>query len=72
MLGLDRKPELRDMYFEHYKKVMYLAQTEDEDLVRRAKQAAQQLGLEYDYCYTGYGDMQTSLSSHLSQRVTLS
>ncbi len=66
MLGLDRKPELRDLYFEHYKKVMYLAQTQDEDLVLRAKQAAEKLGLEYEYHYTGYGDMQSSLSQQVS------
>ena len=66
MLGLDRKPELRDLYFEHYTKVTYLAQTKDQDLVERAKRAAEKLGLEYDYHFTGYGDMQTSLSQSIS------
>ena len=28
-LGLDRHPELRDMYFGHYEKLVYLAQTDD-------------------------------------------
>lgn len=66
MLGLDRKPKLRDIYFEHYTKVMYLAQTENQDLVNRAKAASEKLGLEYDYHFTGYGDLQTSLSQHIN------
>jgi len=28
-LGLDRHPELRDMYFGHYRKLVYLSQQED-------------------------------------------
>lgn len=56
-LGLDRHPELRDMYFGHYEKAVYLAQTEDPDLERCARKAAERLGLAYEYRYTGYGDL---------------
>lgn len=61
-LGLDRHPELRDMYFEHYEKLVYQAQTEDADLQQKAKQCAERLGLTYEYRFTGYGDLATSLS----------
>jgi hypothetical protein len=60
-LGLDRHPELRDMYFGNYKRLTYLAQTRDEGLVQRAKDAADFLGLEYRLVDTGYGELEHSL-----------
>ncbi|NVD38888.1 DUF1638 domain-containing protein [Ensifer sp. HO-A22] len=62
-LGLKRHPELRDMYFGHYRKLVYLSQQEDETLQAKAKEAADYLGLEYEYRFTGYGDLTTSLLS---------
>lgn len=60
-LGLDRHPELRDMYFGNYKRLIYLAQTRDEGLVQRAKDAADFLGLEYRLVDAGYGELEHSL-----------
>ncbi len=54
-LGLDRHPELRDMYFGHYRRLVYLAQTDDAELTRRAAQAAETLGLQFERRVTGYG-----------------
>jgi len=62
-LGLDRHPELRDMYFGHYKKLIYLSQVEDEALKRMAERAAERLGLAYEYRYTGYGDLTGALKT---------
>lgn len=56
-LGLDRHPELRDMYFGNYRKVVYLSQEEDSVLQTKAKEAAAYLGLDYEYRFTGYGDL---------------
>lgn len=56
-LGLDRHPELRDMYFANYTRLMYLAQTDDDTLKTEAKLAAGKLGLEYAYHFTGYGGL---------------
>jgi hypothetical protein len=56
-LGLDRHPQLRDMYFGNYTKVVYLSQIEDEALQTKAKEAADYLGLAYEYRFTGYGDL---------------
>lgn len=64
-LGIDRHPELKDMYFAHYKRMVYLAQTEDSDLAKKAQDAAEKMGLEYVYQKTGYGD----LSRFLEDRV---
>jgi hypothetical protein len=62
-LGLDRHPELLPDYFQHYEKVVYLAQVRDEDLERKAKDAAVKLGLAYEYRFTGYGDLESDLLS---------
>ncbi len=61
-LGLDRHPELRDDYFGAYKKLIYLAQTEEADLARRAAAAADRLGLAYEYRFVGYGELRRFLS----------
>jgi hypothetical protein len=61
-LGLDRHPELREMYFGNYTKLVYQAQTEDAGLQAKAKLCAEKLGLPYEYRFTGYGDLQTTLA----------
>jgi hypothetical protein len=52
-LGLDRRPELRSIYFENYRRVVYLAQTDSPELVAKARKCAEQLGLEFETCFTG-------------------
>ncbi len=56
-LGIDRHPELKDMYFAHYKRLVYLAQTDDPALLQLAKAAAQKLDLEFVHQKTGYGGL---------------
>ena len=56
-MGLDRFPELMDAYFGNYRRLVYLAQTEDADLAEKAKAAAAKLGLDYEYRLTGYGEL---------------
>jgi hypothetical protein len=55
-MGLDRHPELLPMFFGNYRRVIYLAQTEDPALQSQARAAAQRLGLAYEYRFTGYGE----------------
>jgi hypothetical protein len=62
-LGLDRHPELKPMSFGNYRKLIYLSQEEDEDLQRKAREAADYLGLEYEYRFTGYGDLTSAIKS---------
>ena len=62
-LGLDRHPELRDMYFAHYTRMLYIAQTDDEVLTENAKKAADFLGLTYEKRLTGYGELTASLEA---------
>lgn len=60
-LGLDRHPQLKEMYFGNYRKLVYLSQEEDETLQEKARAAADYLGLQYEYRYTGYGDLTQAL-----------
>ena len=60
-LGLDRHPQLKDMYFGNYTRLIYLSQIEDEALQIKAREAAEYLGLTYEYRHTGYGDLETEL-----------
>lgn len=62
-LGLDRHPELRDMYFGNYEKLVYQAQTDDPDLDAKARDCARRLGLAYERRLTGYGDLSGSLKA---------
>ena len=61
-LGLDRHPELLTDYFGNYRRLLYLAQTDDEELRRRARDAADRLGLAYEERRTGYGELVPSLT----------
>ena len=60
-MGLDRHPELRDMLFGQYERLVYLAQTEDAGLSALAERCAGRLGLEYERRFTGYGDLAAAL-----------
>lgn len=62
-LGLDRHPQLKDIYFGNYRKLVYLSQEEDPALQEKAKAAADYLGLTYEYRFTGYGDLAPSLKN---------
>lgn len=62
-LGLDRHPQLRDMYFGNYTKLVYLAQTDDPELVRLSQGHADRLGLEFEHRFTGYGDLQRQIGA---------
>jgi hypothetical protein len=61
-LGLDRHPELLPLYFGNYTRIVYLAQTRNEDIAKKAMAAARKLGLEYEYRFTGYGELETGMA----------
>lgn len=62
-MGLDRHPELRDMYFGNYEKLVYQAQTDDPALTDKAKTCADRLGLAFERRFTGYGDLARTLKT---------
>lgn len=62
-LGLDRHPDLRDMYFGNYEKLVYQAQTDDPALTAQAQDCAARLGLSFERRYTGYGDLTQAIGA---------
>jgi len=62
-LGLDRHPELLPVYFGNYHRLVYLAQTDDPELVTAARRAAHRLGLAFELRRTGYGTLATDLAA---------
>jgi len=48
-LGIDRLPALKSVYFNNSKRLVYLAQSDSEELKMMARQHADTLGLNYQY-----------------------
>ena len=62
-LGLAEHPELLETYFGNYRRLVYLAQAEDAELVERARSAADRLGLDFEHRQTGLGDLAEAIRS---------
>jgi hypothetical protein len=65
-LGLDRYPELRDIYFAHYTRVVWLAQRPTPATRRCAEQAAETLGLTLEEWPVGNAGLERSLEELLA------
>ena len=64
-LGLDRYPELRDTYFGHYTRMVWLAQDPDDELRELATQAAASIGLPLTVVETGDHGLEHALAALL-------
>ena len=62
----DAHPELIEMIFGNYTRLIYLAQTDNPALREKALAAADLLGLAYEERRTGYGELQPSLVEFVS------
>ncbi len=52
-LGLDRAPQLRDVYFGAYRRVMLLSQSDDPAVIAAGRAAALRLGLRFEHHHVG-------------------
>lgn len=62
-LGLDKHPELKEIYFSNYTHMTYFVQIPDPELEAKARKAAIFLGLEFQMIETGYGDLAPALKA---------
>jgi hypothetical protein len=74
-LGLDRHPELRDMYFGAYRRLVLLSQTPDSpaanaDVIARARTAAARLGLSFSHRPTGRERLRIPVLAFVDHRAT--
>jgi hypothetical protein len=65
-LGLDRFPELHEIYFSNYRRLVYLVQRHDDALLQRADAIAASLQLPLEVRFTGYGGLETRLLAALT------
>ncbi len=64
-LGLDRWPHLRDDYFAHYTRAVWLAQEPDAELRALAQRAAERLGLPLTVVPTGTHRLEAAMAELL-------
>ena len=69
-LGIRAHPELKEMYFSHYTKLVYLSQSDLPDVLATARSAADTLGLEFEHVRTGFGELEAGLAAFA--RVSIS
>jgi hypothetical protein len=60
-MGLDKYPDLAEMYFANYSRIVYLAQQEDPELYEKAQWAADYLNLELEIRQVNYGALESRL-----------
>jgi hypothetical protein len=62
-LGLDRYPELKPAYFQHYTNCLYLAQFPKDALREKAVEIARYLELPLEIKLVGFGELETRLAA---------
>ena len=60
-LGISDHPELQEVYFNNYTRLVHLSQAPDPELDRLARRAADRLGLRFERVATGYGGLVDAL-----------
>ena len=66
-LGLDRYPQLLDDYFANYRRLVYMTQNEQPDLLTKAETIAATLRLPLEVRHTGYGQLETRLAAWMER-----
>jgi hypothetical protein len=69
-LGLDRHPQLRDMYFGNYRRVVLISQSTDESIVTLARAAAERLGLAFEHRHVGLEPFATVVQRGVAVSLT--
>jgi hypothetical protein len=70
-LGLDRYPDLRDAYFGHYRRVVWLAQRPTPALRDAARSAAERLGLPLEERLVGDAGLERQLEALVTGASTI-
>ena len=65
-LRLDNNPELRDNYFGNYRRLVYLSQQQDNELLAAAHAAAKRLELEFEHIHCGFGELESGLANFVA------
>lgn len=63
-LGLDRRADMADFVFGNYTRLVFMPQTIDEALEKKARDIAALLKLDYERRFCGYGDLEPFMARH--------
>ena len=66
-LGLDRYPQLRDEYFRNYRRLVFMTQSGQPELVDKAREVAETLELPLEVRHTGYGQLEERLKNWMAR-----
>ncbi|MGR4000444.1 MAG: DUF1638 domain-containing protein [Alphaproteobacteria bacterium] len=66
-LGIAEHPELLDIYFGNYTRLVLLSQVADDSLRAHAREIASRLGLAYEERHTGLAPLERVLAPHLGK-----
>ena len=67
---LDTHPEMLDAVFGNYRRLAYLSQIDDPDLLARARAAADRLGLSFEHRPTGLSNLEAQVLVGIGSRPT--
>ncbi len=70
-LGLDRHPELTEVYFRNYRRLVYLSQPPRPAAIEQARRIAERFGFQFEHRFTGYGELGTRLAALIESQDTL-
>ena len=70
-LGLDRHPELTEVYFRNYRRLVYLSQAPRPEAIEQAGRIAERFGFQFEHRFTGYGELGTRLAVLLESQDSL-
>ena len=68
-LGLDRYPQLLDDYFANYRRLVFMTQSGQPDLLVKAETIAATLRLPLEVRHTGYGQLETRLAAWMERNA---
>ena len=66
-LGLDRYPQLKDEYFRNYRRLVFMTQSGELELLDKAREVAETLGLPLEVRHTGYGELEERLKNWMAR-----
>jgi hypothetical protein len=69
-LGLDRHPQLRDMYFGNYRRVVLISQSNEPQIVELGRAAAERLGLEFEHRHVGLQPFTAAVAQGVAVSMT--
>jgi hypothetical protein len=62
-------PELYDAFFGNYRRLDFLSQIRNEDLLAAAQDAAERLALDFEHVHCGYGKLESGLHDFTASKA---